>query len=92
MGRIFYIITSIIGMVGPILVTLGLIVFLWGMIKYMTAGADSEGRTEARNVMIYGVIGMFVMVSVFGLVGVLQRSFWVSGGGTWVIPKYPSNL
>ena len=40
---------------------------------------------EARNVMIYGIIGLFVMVAVWGLVNVLINTFGLSTS----VPQVP---
>ena len=36
--------------------------------------------------MIWGISALFVIVSIWGLVGILQGTFGVSGGGTTAIP------
>jgi len=57
---------------GPVLITVALIYFVWGVLKYITGGSDEKKRSEARQTMIYGVIGLFVIVSVWGLVWLVQ--------------------
>ncbi|MES3005424.1 MAG: pilin [Patescibacteria group bacterium] len=57
----------------PFVITLALLVFLWGILKYVFS-ASGEGRDEAKGYMIWGIIGLFVMVSVWGLVNILVRS------------------
>lgn len=59
----------------PVLVILGLIVFIWGVIKYMTADEDTKKRQEGTRFMIWGIVGLFVMVSVWGLVNILTGTF-----------------
>lgn len=61
--------------VWPLLIALSVIVFIWGVLKYISGADDETKRTEGRNFMIYGIIGLFVMVSVWGLVQVLQGTF-----------------
>lgn len=77
----------IIGYVIPILIAVALIMFINGVIKYITAGADETKRAEARNTMLYGIIGLFVIVAVWGLVDVIARTFDVDTGGYQVLPK-----
>jgi ribose/xylose/arabinose/galactoside ABC-type transport system permease subunit len=57
----------------PFVITLALLVFLWGILKYVFS-SNGEGRDEAKGYMIWGIIGLFVMVSVWGLVNILVRS------------------
>ncbi len=55
-----------------LLIALTVFVFLWGLMKYMFKGQGSDtARTEGRKLMLWGVIGLFVMTSVWGLVTVL---------------------
>lgn len=60
----------------PILITIALIVFLWGVARYVIKGADDEKeREQGKQIMIYGIIGLFVMVSVWGLVAIVSNTF-----------------
>jgi fumarate reductase subunit D len=82
-------IQTLLNQIIPILLIIGTIVFLWGVIMFLTAGADEEKRANARSLMIYGLIGLFVMVAVWGIVNVLVGFFGVGGTG---IPTSPGNL
>lgn len=59
----------------PIVIGLALIVFLWGVLSYVISGND-ENKKNAKIFMIYGIIGLFVMVSVWGLVTILADSIF----------------
>lgn len=76
------IINFVIPIVGAILV----IYFFVGALGYVQAGGDEEKRTEARNKMIYSVIGMFVAFSIFGLVNMLRNTFVVGGEAGLTLP------
>ncbi len=69
----------------PLLISLSVIVFVIGVIKYIAGADDSAKRTEGRNFMIYGLVALFVMVSVWGLVGILQGTFGLNSSP--VIPQ-----
>lgn len=71
--------TDVINMIIPILFGIALLFFLWGVVKYIKNGGEPKAREEARNFMIFGIIGLFVMVSVWGLVRVLVNTFFESG-------------
>lgn len=71
---------KLIGMVGgivqaliPIVIGLGVLVFLWGVLKYVLNSSDA-GKAEGRTFMLWGIIALFVMVSVWGLVNILRDS------------------
>ena len=40
---------------------------------------DEEKKKEAKNTVIYGVIGLFVMVSIWGLVNILDSTLGLNG-------------
>ncbi|HEY4524405.1 MAG TPA: pilin [Candidatus Paceibacterota bacterium] len=61
-------------LVGLIL-TLALVYFLWGIVKYLQSVGDETKRQEGIKMMTYGIIALFVMVSVWGLVNVLKKTF-----------------
>jgi len=81
---------SILNAIIPLIIGLAVVIFLFGIIKYITAGSDEEKRDEGRNTMIYGIIAIFVMVSVWGLVGILKGTFDVTEESPQQqIPKIP---
>ncbi len=48
--------------------------FLWNVFKFVMAGGDEEKRKDGSQGIIYGVIGIAVMVSIWGLVNFLTSS------------------
>lgn len=58
----------------PLLITLATVYFFWGLAKFVLNAGDESARTEAKGIMIWGVVAVFVMVTFFGLVGWLQRT------------------
>ena len=60
--------------VNPIILLLmgaGLIVFLYGLVE-MIQGADNEdARKKGQQHMIWGIVGLFIMVAVFGIINVI---------------------
>ncbi len=68
-------------------VTLAIVIFFWGLIKYlMNAG---EEKAAGLQLMFYGVIAIFVMVSIWGIIRVLQNTFQVGGGAAMVPDSVP---
>jgi hypothetical protein len=56
-----------------VLISLALFTFLWGLMKYIYKGQESDAaRTDGRKLMLWGLIGLFVMTSVWGLVAILS--------------------
>ena len=61
------------------------VIFLYGVIRYIAAGGDEDKVSEARNMIIWGIIFLAVMIAVWGFVYVVL-DFVFNGGGTLVIP------
>lgn len=75
------IISSILSIVIPILVTLAVIYVIVGVIKYATAKEDKT-QDEARKTIISGVIALFVIVSIWGLVAIINNTFGIGQSGS----------
>jgi uncharacterized membrane protein len=74
------VISGIFGVVIPLLVTLAVIYVIVGIIKYATA-SDDESQATARKSILHGIIALFVIVSIWGLVAILNQTFGVGQGG-----------
>lgn len=66
----------------PILITLAVIYFFWGLANYILNSGDTEKKEEGRNIMIWGIVALFVMVSIWGLVGLIGSTFGIQQGGS----------
>ena len=72
---------GLINMVMPILISIAVIVFIWGVISYVIS-ADEESRTKARDKIIYGLIGLVAIVGMWGLVSIITHTFGIGTGGS----------
>lgn len=60
----------------PLLMAFAFLVFIWGVFQYFIAGgADEEKRSEGQKKILFGIIGFFLMVAVWGLVNILVNTF-----------------
>lgn len=67
---LFKLINDILGQILPIIISIAVIWFIYNVFAYVIAG-DEEKKKVAKNNMIWGVVALFVMVSVWGLVNIL---------------------
>lgn len=67
---------TILGYGITLLIILATLYFLWGVFKYVI---QPEEKEKARTQIVWGLIGLAVMVSVWGLVRFLTDSFGLSG-------------
>ncbi len=56
-----------------------LVVFLWGVFGYVKNGDSEEARSTGRRHMIWGVFGMFIMISVFAIMAFILNTFEIPG-------------
>lgn len=82
-------ITGLARLIITLLFVLAILVFVWGMVRLITAAGDAEKIKEARAFMWWGVIAMAVLASVFGLITFLQTYFGIGGGGGFTVPTIP---
>lgn len=54
---------------------IAMIFFIYGVIEFISKADSNQGREAGRKHMIYGVIGMFIMLAVFGLIEIIIN-FW----------------
>ncbi len=78
---------DLLTMVIPLLIILAVIYFIWGVITYVVGG-DEEAKKEGRNRMIYGIIGLVVIISVWGLVRIVANTLGI--GTTQETIIYPT--
>lgn len=76
---LFDLVTSLMNSAIPLIFGLAFLYFIWGLVKYVYAGGDEKARKEGTNMIIWGVVIIFVMLSVWGLVNVLKNTLNLSG-------------
>lgn len=87
-GGLFGLVGSWLKMALPLIISLAVVWFVWNVFRYMIAG-DEEAKSKAKTDMIWGIVAIFVMVSVWGLVGILQSTFGTSGAGANIGNQLP---
>jgi len=75
---------GIIGFINGSLIQLAfaiaLILFIWGLVQaFIIGGANEEKRNEGKQLIMWGIIAFFVMVSIWGLVKILTGTFGFTG-------------
>ncbi|MCR4311208.1 MAG: hypothetical protein NUV54_01405 [Candidatus Taylorbacteria bacterium] len=66
---------NILNTIVPFLVALAVFLVIYGVLGYISKSADEEKRKEAQAFITWGIVGIFVMVSVWGLVTLVSNSF-----------------
>lgn len=71
----------------PIMFGLAIIYFFWGLVVFLRASGDPKAQEAGRNQMIWGVITIAVMASIYGLVFWLRDLFGVGAQDVINIPR-----
>ena len=65
-----------------ILFVLATVVFLWGVIQYVIAGGDEDKIKTAKDYIVWGLVGLFVMLTMWGIVYAVTGLFFTGGSGS----------
>lgn len=83
-GQIGYLFRSIleffantIAFLGPVAISLALLAFFYSLIMFLF---DKEKTAESKSFLGYSIIILFVMVSIWGIVGFLQENLGIRNG------------
>jgi len=69
---------AIINPIIGIIFALALLLFVWGVARFLIQADDANAREQGKKHIIYGLIGMFIMVSVYGILSVITGTLGVS--------------
>ena len=83
-----YFISAVNTYVSPIIIALAVLVFMWGIFQFVRASDNEDQRKEGRAYMLYGIIGIFVMISLWGFVRILTNTFDIPFG----LPQFKSSM
>jgi len=71
----------------PVIAGLALLVFIWGLVKFIfRVGGDEKAVEDGKNLMKWGLIALFVMVSFLAILAFVYRDLGFSEpfGGTYL--------
>ena len=85
LSRVTSLLSALVNYAIGLAVGVAVLAFFYGLIKYMYSSKGGEDAKKNYQIMVYGVIAIFVMLSVFGIVKLLQNTFGV-GSQTQIPP------
>lgn len=75
-----------------VLFVLATIIFLWGVISFISNSQDETKRNKSKAIMTYGIIGLAVMVAAWGVAFLLAGYFLQGGEGQGIPPGVGNKL
>lgn len=86
-----------IGLLGviPTLIALltafAVLYFVWGLVVFISQSGNEQARESGKNMMVWGVLALFVFVSAWGFVVLLQQIVGINAGNTPPAPQTKYN-
>ncbi len=77
LGHTIGTIGSLINALIPIILAIAVLAFFWGLAMYIFNKSNEGAAKEGIQIMVGGIIAIFIMVSIWGIVRVLQSTFKV---------------
>ena len=81
---LFLLIADLFNKIIPVIVAIALLVFFYGISKLILYADNEQKRREGINTIIWGLIALFVIVSIWGIVFVFTGTFF----GTSDVPSF----
>ena len=72
-----YILNPIIGFMFAVAV----VMFIYGIVEYIWSADNEDKVAVGKKHMIWGIIGIFVMIGVYGILNLLSGFWWEIGSG-----------
>lgn len=60
-----------------LLLALALLLFLWGAFRFILGAGDESARATGKQHMLFGIIGMFIMISALAILRIAAGTFGV---------------
>ncbi|MEK7669142.1 MAG: hypothetical protein AAB350_00925 [Patescibacteria group bacterium] len=67
----------------PFLGAVAFLVFVLGVARFIKAAGNEKEIKDSKNLLIWGIVGLFVMVTIWGIITFLRGEFGF-GGGTFI--------
>jgi len=82
---------NIVSRLIPFTIGLAVLAFFWFLIEFIWKGrADPEAKNTSLKGMGYAILALFVMVSIWGLIGFMGSIVGIGQGGTVPVPSVPA--
>lgn len=73
----------------PLLILAAVVLLLFGILKMFFFKSDNSQTSEGKKFIGWGIVALFVMVSVWGLVNVLRGTFQLDNNNVPLAPAIP---
>jgi hypothetical protein len=67
-----------------LLFSIAFLVFFLGILKFINSEAGGKDRDKGKERIMYGLIGMFIMFSAYGLIHLIISTFGIHNESTYL--------
>jgi len=60
-----------------LMMAVAVFVFLWGAYEFVAGADSSEAQTKGKSHMLYGIIGLLIMISAYGILKIAAGTFGI---------------
>ena len=60
-----------------LLFALAVVYFLYGVMKFVQNQDNEDAQEEGKSHMLWGIVGIFLMIAVYGILGFIARTLGV---------------
>lgn len=85
LGKTTALVKASIGVLNVVLAAvfiLALVVFAWGVVKYISAAGDAAKIKDSKAFLFWGIIGVFVLASMWGLIKFIAKELSIDSPET----------
>ena len=94
LGNVTDLLESIQGIVDlliPIAIGLAFLAFIWGLAVFIFKAGDEEAKEKGRRIMIGGIIALFVILAIWGILEFIGNALGIDvGENIERIPNVPT--
>ena len=80
---------TVINMAVGVLVPLALVIFFYGLVKYIYNSSDATAHKEGRETIFWSLLALFVLISIWGILALLNTAFF--NAPIQIVPGYYQN-
>ena len=70
----------------PVAIAIAVLTFFWGLAGFILQADNEQKRYDGKQLMIWGIIGLFVIISIWGIVAVISNTFFNGTTGFGSLP------
>lgn len=64
---------SVVQTIIPVIMGTAVLVFFWGIVKFINNAGDEKAVEEGKSIMLWGMVALFVMIALWGIIGYFQQ-------------------